>query len=86
MKKNHDRRFGTVEAVKRIGASAERLRYWERIGIIIPEYAECGTRRFRRYSEEDINKAILIKTLVDDEKYSLEGARRKLENGYKTIM
>lgn len=79
MNRKGDKRFGTVEAIKKIGISAERLRYWERAGIATPEYVECGTRRFRRYSEEDIHRAILIKMLVDDEGYSLEGAKRKLE-------
>ena len=73
-----DKCFGTVETVKRIGISSERLRYWERAGIISPKYVHCGTRKFRRYSKTDIDKGILIKTLVDDEKYSLEGAKRKL--------
>ena len=77
MKKN-DNRLGTVEAVKKINISFERLRYWERKGIIEPKYIQCGTRRYRRYSQEDIERAILVKTFVDDEKYSLEGAIRKL--------
>ena len=79
MNNNNDNKFGTVEAVKRIGVSAERLRYWERAGIVRPRYVKCGTRRFRRFSQEDVNRAILIKKFVDEEKYSLEGARKKLE-------
>ena len=79
MHSRNDNKMGTVEAVKQIGISSERLRYWERVGIVRPAYTECGTRRFRRYSEEDINRAILVKMLVDDERYSLEGAIRKLE-------
>lgn len=75
----NDNRFGTVEAVKKIGISPERLRYWERLGIVKPKYVPCGTRKFRRYSQKDIQRAILIKMLVDEEKYSLEGAIRKLK-------
>ena len=78
MTKKHDGRFGTIEAVKKIGISAERLRYWEMAGIVNPEYIQCGTRRYRRFSKEDIEKAFLIKRLVDNEKYSLEGAIGKL--------
>ena len=74
----NDNSLGTVEAVKKTGVSFERLRYWEHIGIISPRYIKCGTRKFRRYSKEDIRRAIFIKSLVDDEKYSLEGAIRKL--------
>ena len=78
MKNTDDSTFGTVEAIKRIGISAERLRYWEQQGIVTPGYVQCGTRRFRRFSESDIKRAILIKMLVDEERYSLEGAIRKL--------
>ena len=79
MHKKKDRRFGTTETVRRISISSERLRYWERMGIVKPKYSKCGTRNFRRYSKEDIQRAILVKMLVDDEKYSLAGAIRKLE-------
>ena len=79
MKNMNDNRFGTVEAVKKIGISSERLRYWERVGIVKPIYIQCGTRKFRRFSPEDINRAIFIKSLVDEEKYSLEGAKGKLK-------
>ncbi len=79
MTKRNNGRFGTIESVKKIGISSERLRYWERVGIVNPTYIQCGIRRFRRFSQEDINRAILIKMLVDYEKYSLEGAIRKLK-------
>ncbi len=75
----NDVMFGTVEAVKKIGISSERLRYWVYRGIVNPKYVQHGTRKFRRYSQEDIDIAILIKRLVDDEKYSLEGAVIKLK-------
>ena len=78
MKKNNDNRFGTVEVTQKIGISAERLRYWEKLGIVNPEYIQRGTRKFRRYSKEDIQRATLIRALVDREKYSLEGAIRKI--------
>jgi DNA-binding transcriptional MerR regulator len=57
----------------------ERLRYWENLGIVKPNYVQCGTRRFRRYSARDIQRAVLVKMLVDVERYSLAGAMRKLE-------
>ena len=79
MNKNKDNRFGTVETVKMIGVCFERLRYWEYREIVKPKYVRCGTRKFRRYSKEDIEKARIVKMLVDGEKYSLEGAIRKLE-------
>ena len=79
MTNRKDNRFGTVETAKKIGVSSERLRYWEQRGVVKPKYIQCGTRRFRRYSEEDIHRAMLVKLLVDEEKYSLEGATNKLK-------
>ena len=74
-----DNRYGTEEAVKKIGISFERLRYWERKGIVHPVYVTCGVRKFRRYSKEDIKRAQFVRILVDEENYSLEGAHRLLE-------
>lgn len=71
--------IGIVEITGQIGISPERLRYWERMGIVRPDYRQCGTRRFREYSRNDIRRAALVKMLVDQEKYTLEGAIRKLK-------
>ncbi|MDD5773801.1 MAG: MerR family transcriptional regulator [bacterium] len=71
--------IGTSNIIEKTGISAERLRYWERLGIVKPVYVQCGKRKFRRYSEEDIHRAVLVKVLVDTEKYSLEGAVKKLD-------
>ncbi|MBL7050505.1 MAG: MerR family transcriptional regulator [Nitrospira sp.] len=79
MKSTNKNKFGTVKTTKKIGISPERLRYWELQGIVKPEYIQCGTRRFRQYSLEDIRRASMVKVLVDDEKYTLEGAIRRLE-------
>ncbi len=68
MKRSHDNRFGIVEAAKKIDVSVERLRYWEQRKIINPKYVRCGMRKLRRYSQKDVDRAILIKKLVDDEK------------------
>ncbi len=80
MKTISNHKLGSVEAARQIGISTERLRYWERAGVVVPAYVACGTRRFRRYSARDIERAALVKTLVEDEKYSLEGAIRKLKD------
>lgn len=79
MNRLNDNKFGTVKTLEKTGISGERLRYWERVGIITPVYVKCGTRKFRRYSKEDVNKAILIKMLVDEEGYSLEGAKKRMK-------
>ena len=78
MKSNRDNRFGSVEAASKIGISTERLHYWEKVGIVNPTYSQCGIRRFRRYSQEDIRRARIVRELVEREKYTLEGAIGKL--------
>ncbi|HTZ11307.1 MAG TPA: MerR family transcriptional regulator [Candidatus Margulisiibacteriota bacterium] len=70
---------GIVEICRQVGISPERLRYWERLGIVKPRHLQYGTRKFRRYSDRDIRRAILVKMLVDVERYTLAGALRKLE-------
>jgi len=86
MKSNNDNNFGSVEAARKIGVSTERLRYWERAGIVQPTYVQCGTRKFRRYSLQDIERAVFVRALVDHEKYTLEGAigrlRRDMEGAH----
>jgi DNA-binding transcriptional MerR regulator len=79
----NDGLFGSFTAVKKIGVSLERLRYWENLGIVKPNFVQCRTRKFKRYSQEDINRAILVKKLVDEEKYSLEGAIAKINKRSK---
>ena len=79
MAKLDDGRVGIIEASRLIRVSPERLHYWEQKGIVNPDYVRCGTRKFRRFSKRDIKRAVFIKLFVDKEKYSLEGAIRKLE-------
>ncbi len=75
----NDGLYGSFTASKKIGASLERLRYWENLGVVKPSHVQCGTRQFKRYSQEDINRACVVKRLVDEEKYSLGGAIAKLK-------
>lgn len=66
---------GSFKAAEMLNISRERLRYWEWRGIIKPRYVRCGTRMFRKYSPGDIRKAKLVIKLVDEKKYTLEGAK-----------
>jgi len=71
--------FGTIEAAKRIGISLERMYYWERKGVLKPSLRKSGIRKFRKYSLKDIQRALLVKDLVDREHYTLEGAIEKIK-------
>ena len=77
-KKDESDELGTVEAAKRISISLERMYYWEKKGILKPNFKKFGIREFRRYSRVDIQRAILIKDLVDTEHYKLKGAIEKI--------
>lgn len=77
-KKDGSDELGTIEAAKRIGISLERMYYWEKKGILEPSFKKFGIREFRRYSRVDIQRAILVKDLVDTEHYTLKGAIKKI--------
>jgi DNA-binding transcriptional MerR regulator len=70
---------GSFLIARSAGLSLERLRYWESLGIIQPSHIQCGRRRFKRYSRQDIERVRAIKKLVDEDKYSLGGAIAQLK-------
>ncbi|NQT89983.1 MAG: MerR family transcriptional regulator [Candidatus Omnitrophica bacterium] len=70
--------IGMTEAIKKIGVSAERLRYWELKGVIKPGYAQQGAKRVRRYSKNDVDIAKEIRKLIEEEGYTLKGAAERL--------
>ena len=69
MVKKTDEGIGTMDAVKRIGISLDRLYYWERLGIVKPLFGQFGIRKYRRYSQEDIQWAIYARKLIDEDGY-----------------
>ena len=75
--------IGITEAIKKIGISPERLRYWELKGIIVPVYVRYEAKRVRRYSVEDVEIAIEIRKLVEEEGFTLKGAAERLNRQYK---
>ncbi len=75
--------IGITEATRRIGVSAERLRYWEKKGVIVPEYVWNGGKRVRRYSKNDIDIARELKKLVEEGGYTLKGAAERLNRSYE---
>ena len=77
------KKSGITKAIRRIGVSAERLRYWELKGIIAPSYDRQSAKRVRRYSEQDIAIASEIRKMVDDDGFSLKGAAERLNRPYR---
>jgi DNA-binding transcriptional MerR regulator len=59
------------------GLRAHVLRYWEsQFDVLKPNKNRAGNRVFR---PKDIEVILLVKRLLYQEKYSIEGARQKLE-------
>ncbi len=57
------------------------LRYWEsEFGLIKPDKSETGQRVYRR---KDIETILEIKKLLYEERFSIEGAKKRLFKRYK---
>ncbi|MFH2137499.1 MAG: MerR family transcriptional regulator [Candidatus Omnitrophota bacterium] len=80
-KKSIKNQMGIIEAAKKIGIEMHRLYCWEQYGVVHPVTELCGSRRFRRYSQDDIERAKFVKFLVEEEGYMLKAAARKLNGG-----
>lgn len=72
--------IGEVSAIS--GVPTRQIRYWEEKGIIQSVNEEEGKNR--RYNYVNIKKILLIKELLDDG-FSLDGARRKVEQRINMI-
>jgi DNA-binding transcriptional MerR regulator len=60
------------------GLRSHVLRYWEsQFDVLRPVKNRAGNRVFRG---KDIEVIMLVKRLLYDEKYTIEGARKKLED------
>jgi DNA-binding transcriptional MerR regulator len=67
-------RIGEVEAITEIPAYV--LRYWEsEFKLLRPKKNPAGQRLYRK---RDLELALRIKTLLYDERLTLEGARKRL--------
>src|SRR5699024_10138506 len=80
-----EKRYYTIgEVSEAFNVNPSLLRFWEKeFEIIQPKKNAKGTRRF---TQEDIKNLKLIYFLVREEGYTLEGARKKLEQDFtKTI-
>jgi MerR family transcriptional regulator, heat shock protein HspR len=67
--------FTIGEAADLIGISVQTLRYYEQQGLIIPFHR--GSKH-RRYSNHDIERIKCMRTMINQEKVSIEGIKRLL--------
>jgi DNA-binding transcriptional MerR regulator len=66
--------YSTCAVIKESGLTARQLYYWELIGLIYPRYENFGTRRFRRYTDEDLEVLKSAKSLLD-QGYTLQAVK-----------
>ena len=70
--------FRIGEVAELVGVRPHVLRYWEEeFGILKPMKTRGAHRQFRR---RDVELALVIKRLLQDEGFTIAGARRKLRD------
>ena len=76
--------FSIGEVAQLFGLNESTLRFWEKeFDILSPKKSQKGTRR---YSEKDIEIFRLIYHLVEEQGYTLEGAKAKIKEKPKKIL
>jgi len=72
--------FKIGEVARLVGVKSYVLRYWESefAGLLRPEKTEARHRLYRR---RDVETLRTIKRLLHQERYTIEGARRRLRHG-----
>ncbi len=67
---------GIGEAARMLGVKPHVLRYWEsELPMLAPRKGRTGRRE---YTAQDLQKLLRLRTLLYEERYTLEGARREL--------
>jgi len=69
--------FSISEVCEIVGLKPHVLRYWEtQFGVLNPSKNRSGNRVYQR---KEIRLILLVKTLLYEEKYTVDGARAKLD-------
>lgn len=69
--------YSISEVADLVGLPAHVLRYWEsQFSVLNPSKNRSGNRVYQR---KEIRLIMLVKKLLHDEKYTVEGARQKLD-------
>ena len=81
---NPKRYYSIGELAKAFGVNPSKIRFWEKeFDFLSPSKSLSGTRR---YSQNDVEKFRLVYHLVEQEGYTLEGAKKKLKNEPKELL
>ncbi len=84
MEEERTRRYYSISDVARMmDLKPHILRYWEtEFPVLKPRKNHAGNRA---YTERDIKIVGLIRTLLYDEKYTIEGAKHKLKTDHELL-
>ena len=71
--------YYSISEVSRLsGVKSHILRYWEEeFSILRPQKNRAGNRTYR---PRDVKIVLMLKRLLQEEKYSIKGAKEKLKN------
>jgi DNA-binding transcriptional MerR regulator len=76
--------FKIGEVAELVGVKAHVLRYWEsEFKSLKPVKSHSNQRLYRR---EDVEQALLIKSLLYQQGFTLAGARQKLKGSQKLVL
>lgn len=66
-----------AHAAEALGISTRHIQYWEKEGLLHPEYPHEG--RSRRYTQKDLVELAFVKAMVLDQGYSVPALKEKLQ-------
>jgi DNA-binding transcriptional MerR regulator len=73
------KRYRIADVARITGIKPGRLYVWEERGVLRPEIRRWGVRQMRYYSQEDVERAVFVKFLVEDQGYALPEAIKKID-------
>ena len=72
------------DIIRKLGISLRQLYYWELKGIVRPRHIQMGSRKFKRYSQQDYLRLKRMKESLD-KGYTLEAASRQIQGKVSTV-
>lgn len=66
------------DIIRKLEISLRQLYYWELKGIVRPKHIQMGSRKFKRYTQEDLLRLKRMKESLD-KGYTLEAASRQVQ-------
>ena len=75
--------YSIGEVSKILEISTSKIRFWEKeFEILNPKKNKKGNRRF---TKNDLKKLKLINHLLKEKKYTINGAKKKIQNNYENL-